>query len=211
MHSLVVDRTHQVLSNVVDIFDSLSGMWNTTTLSQARGDLAATSLGNLAFFGGGDDGNLTDIGKTIFNIVDIFNSTSQTWSTTTLSQARTLLASSSIGEIVAFGGGRDGSTESSVVDMLNVTSNIWFTASLSQLRSWLASTSSTNKIFFGGGNSSSGPSDVVDIFEMILFPFSLTQQSTSTPNSFQSPGRIFPLLSLFVLFSRENDVHCSFH
>jgi hypothetical protein len=37
-------------SNVVDIFDSLSGMWNTTTLSQARADLAATSLGNLAFF-----------------------------------------------------------------------------------------------------------------------------------------------------------------
>jgi hypothetical protein len=57
------------ISNVVDIFDSLSGKWNTTTLSQTRYYLAATSVGNLAFFGGG-----TPTSK----VVDIFNSTSQT-------------------------------------------------------------------------------------------------------------------------------------
>jgi hypothetical protein len=85
------------------------------------------------------------------NVVDIFNSTSQTWSNTTLSQARYLLAASSIGEIVAFGGGWDGPTYYSVVDMFNVTSNTWFTVNLSQSRYWLVSTSSTNKIFFGGG------------------------------------------------------------
>jgi hypothetical protein len=60
-------------SNVVDIFDSLNGMWNTTTLSQARYYLASTSLGNLAFFGGGQT-----TGNQPFNVVDIFNSTSQT-------------------------------------------------------------------------------------------------------------------------------------
>jgi hypothetical protein len=87
-------------SNVVDIFDSLSGMWNTTTLSQPREYLASTSLRNLAFFGGG----LTTEYQ-LSNVVDIFNSTSQTWSNTTLSQARSELAASSIGEIVAFGGG----------------------------------------------------------------------------------------------------------
>jgi hypothetical protein len=52
-------------------------MWNTTTLSQARRLLAATSLGNLAFFGGGQTNE-----KQSSNVVDIFNSTSQTWSTT---------------------------------------------------------------------------------------------------------------------------------
>jgi hypothetical protein len=65
-------------------------------------DLAATSLGNFAFFGGGQtNGNQTS------KIVDIFNSTSQTWNTSTLSQARYHLAASSIGEIVAFGGWND--------------------------------------------------------------------------------------------------------
>jgi hypothetical protein len=54
----------------------------------------------LAFFGGGQtNGNQSS------NVVDIFNSTSQTWSTSTLSQARYWLSASSIGEIVAFGGG----------------------------------------------------------------------------------------------------------
>jgi hypothetical protein len=83
-------------SNVVDIFDSLSGMWNTTTLSQARSHLAATSLGNLAFFGGGQKTTRNQPS----NVVDIFNSTSQTWNNTTLSQIRAgLVATSSTNKI----------------------------------------------------------------------------------------------------------------
>jgi hypothetical protein len=84
----------------------------------------------LAFFGGGQTN-----GNQPSNVVNIFNSTSQTWITATLSQARYGLASSSIGEIVAFGGGWNGSTFFSVVDMLNVTSNTWFTVTLSHPRS----------------------------------------------------------------------------
>jgi hypothetical protein len=80
----------------------------------------------LAFFGGG----LTN-GNQVSKVVDIFNSISQTWNNTTLSQTRYWLASSSIGDIVAFGGGWSGSTPFSVVDMLNVTSNTWFTVNLS--------------------------------------------------------------------------------
>jgi hypothetical protein len=101
-------------------------MWNTTTLSQARAVLGTASLGNLAFFGGGKTNR-----SQASNVVDIFNSTSQTWSTSTLSQARYLLAASSIGEIVAFGGGYGASTPYSVVDMFNVTSNTWFTTNFS--------------------------------------------------------------------------------
>jgi hypothetical protein len=86
-----------------------------------------------------------------------------------LSQSRYSLASSSIGDIVVFGGGRTGSSYSSVVDVYNITSNSWFTLNLSQPRSDLASTSSQNKIFVGGGgNINSGYSNVVDIFEFPL-------------------------------------------
>jgi hypothetical protein len=59
----------------------LSGKWNTTTLSQARHSLASTSLGNLAFFGG----ELTNGNQPASNVVDIFNSTSQTWNISALS------------------------------------------------------------------------------------------------------------------------------
>jgi hypothetical protein len=95
------------------------------SLTQPRSELAATSVGNLVLFGGGQTNGIQPS-----NVVDIFNSTSQTWNNTTLSQARSHLAASSIREIVAFGGGWDGSTIYSVVDMLNVTSNIWFTLNL---------------------------------------------------------------------------------
>jgi hypothetical protein len=57
----------------VDIYNTLNGSWSTAKLSQSRCCLAATSLGNLAFFGGG----LTNQ-KQPSNVVDIFNSTSQT-------------------------------------------------------------------------------------------------------------------------------------
>jgi hypothetical protein len=42
-----------VYSNVIDIFDYLSGKWSTSTLSQPRADLTSTSLRDLAFFAGG--------------------------------------------------------------------------------------------------------------------------------------------------------------
>jgi hypothetical protein len=112
----------------------------------------------LAFFAGGYNGGQ------LSNVVDIFNSTTQTWSIAILSQSRYWLASSTIGEIVAFGGGWNGSSYSSVVDVYNITSNSWFTLNLSQPRIFLASTSSQNKIFFGGGYNSSGYSNIVDIF-----------------------------------------------
>jgi hypothetical protein len=56
----------------------------------------------------------------------VFDVTSDRWTNATLSQARDALAATSVGEIVAFGGGWDCSTLYSVVDMFNVTSNIWF-------------------------------------------------------------------------------------
>jgi hypothetical protein len=176
------DNGSSTYSNIVDIFDSWSGMWNTTTLSQTRAYLASTSLRNLTFFGGGKtNGNQSS------NVIDIFNSTSQTWNTSTLSQARYYLASSSIGEIVAFGGGSDGSTYYLVVDMLNVTSNTWFIVNLSQPRAVLASTSSTNKIFFGGGkNSSNGSSDVIDIFEISVPSYTTIIPISSSTSSISS-------------------------
>ena len=45
------------VSNAVDLYNSASGTWSTAQLSVARAALAATSVGNVAFFAGGDTGN----------------------------------------------------------------------------------------------------------------------------------------------------------
>ena len=45
-------------SNVVDLYDSGTGRWSTAQLSQARDYLSATSVGTVAIFAGGGDGQL---------------------------------------------------------------------------------------------------------------------------------------------------------
>ena len=44
-------------SNAVDIYNNASGTWSTAQLSVPRSSLAATSVGNVAIFAGGDGGN----------------------------------------------------------------------------------------------------------------------------------------------------------
>ncbi len=46
------------VSNVVDIYDGDSGLWLTSSLSQARYDLAAASAGGQAIFAGGRTGSI---------------------------------------------------------------------------------------------------------------------------------------------------------
>ena len=48
-------------SDVVDLYDSGTGRWSTAQLSQARSDLAATSVGTVAFFAGGEGSKLLRI------------------------------------------------------------------------------------------------------------------------------------------------------
>ncbi len=56
--------------NLVDIWDSSNGMWNTTTLPQPKTWLSATSIGDYALFGPGG----------ISNIVDIWHAPTKSWS-----------------------------------------------------------------------------------------------------------------------------------
>ncbi len=44
-------------SNIVDLYDSGTGLWSTAQLSQARADLSATSVGAVAMFAGGWNGS----------------------------------------------------------------------------------------------------------------------------------------------------------
>ena len=50
----VTAGTGYQMSNVVELYNSASGTWSTAQLSVARWSLAATSVGNVAIFAGGD-------------------------------------------------------------------------------------------------------------------------------------------------------------
>ncbi len=44
------------VSNVVDLYSGITGLWSTAVLSVARSSLSATSVGNVALFAGGSNG-----------------------------------------------------------------------------------------------------------------------------------------------------------
>ena len=81
-----------------------------TSLSKARGDLAATSVGNYALFGGGSD----------LSTVDAYDTSLTRTSPTALSEARSILAATSVGNYALFGGGFPSSGSISTVDVYTV-------------------------------------------------------------------------------------------
>jgi hypothetical protein len=85
---------------------------------------SSTSSGELVFFA---DGN-TSTGPS--DRVDIYNVTSGSWTTATLSIPRSRLAATSLQNLVFFGGGLN-RAESNQVDIYNILNGSWSTATLS--------------------------------------------------------------------------------
>jgi hypothetical protein len=139
-------------------------------LSAPRGDLAATSSGNLAFFAGGQmSGSIPSAA------VDIYDAGSDAWSTAALSAPRWSLSATSVAGKVLFaggvlgppvvGGGTDG-PRSAAVDVYDTTAGTWSVTSMSQARSHLAATSVNGYALFAGGYVDSWtPSDRVDAYD----------------------------------------------
>ena len=151
---------------------------NSTALSRARGNLAATTVGNYALFGGGNSiGSRSDI--------DAYDSDLTRSTPTALSQARNGLAATTVGNYALFGGGYvDG--YSAVVDAYDQNLTRSTPTELSQARAGLAATSVGNYALFGGGSNDSYL-DVVDAYD----PYYNIQVFPETKYNFNNSGEIF--------------------
>src|SRR5258706_10992377 len=134
------------------------------TLSLARSEMVAASAGDKILFAGGK----TQAGYS--SRVDIYDVTTQRWSTAELSQARYDMAAISVGNKIFFAGGHTGFTGpgySSRIDIYDVSSNTWSMAELSEPRSGVAAATIGNKVFFaGGGVYNWHYSNKVDIYDI---------------------------------------------
>jgi hypothetical protein len=161
---LFVDR------DAVDIYDDATGQWSTGTLSAARFGYAVARVGTRVLFAGGytcattaptscDD-------QTPFATVDIYDASSGTWSTASLSEARSAAATATLGSRVFFAGGTVGALPSATVDVYDAATGQWSTASLSEPR-WAIATATigTRIIFAGGGFPRNNHSAVVDVYD----------------------------------------------
>ena len=137
-----------------------------TSLSVARQDLAATTVGDYALFGGGhyvgDDGYLVNSA-----MVDAYNKSLTRTTATSLRAARPDLAATTIGNYALFGGGRVGGSLSAVVDAYDTSLTRTTPTALSERREHLAATAVGNYALFGGGWNGSY-SAVTDAYDTSL-------------------------------------------
>jgi len=159
-----------VFKNTVDVYNIETGVWTVDHLSIARMGIAASVVGDLAFFAGGMDSTFNTTDR-----VDIYNFTTKSWSQASLSQARAYASAVTVGSKVIIAGGNtsiDYPTDR--VDIYDVSTGLWTTAALSVPRAAIenAIVVAGKAYFVGGGNfMGSGfnvPSDVIDIYDPVL-------------------------------------------
>ncbi|KAA9040849.1 hypothetical protein FW778_02065 [Ginsengibacter hankyongi] len=142
-----------------------------STLSQTRTDVAVASAGNKILFAGGY------IPGTPSSRVDIFDITTNSWTTAELSQAREGLTTAVLGNKIFFAGNYDLAEDgvshgSSHVDIYDAISDTWTTAELSYARGEMSGAVAGNKVLFAGGfNSGNGIANsypgTVDIYDVL--------------------------------------------
>lgn len=146
-------------TDVVDIYDTTTGLWTTDHLSHPRYSTNAVSCDGKIFWGGGWSSGALDV-------VDIYDASSGQWSVVNMPHLHSYPGAASAGGMVFFGGAYD---DKSAVDIYDISTDSWSTASLSQARYGLTAAAAGNKVLFGGGCSGSYGSkqyyDVVDIYD----------------------------------------------
>ena len=151
---------YDIQSSKVDIYNATSNTWSTANLSEARHRSAATSVGNKVVFAGG--GYWVNTPQNYHwvrsNVVDIFDNTTNTWTSDTLGEAREGLSATTVGSKVYFAGGETGSPNnpntSKRIDILDMATNSWSVSSLQEEKAGMASISVGNTIFWAGGYTS---------------------------------------------------------
>lgn len=167
----------------------------TASAAQITGNrtlLATAATGEWVFFGGGVFPN-----NTVSDLIDVYNSDTNAWTTATLSSARQWLSGAGFGAYAVFAGGIDGCVSSllslrfpprdslplssnTATNMVDVyTAGTWSnTDALSVARYRMASAIANGFIAFSGGyDTNTDLSDAVDLFNTVDGSWSSTTMS----------------------------------
>jgi len=147
-------------------------------LSQARFYLSATSVGNLAIFAGGEV-NYTNYNP-VFN-VDMYNMTSDTWTSSNISTGRIYASAITVGNLAMFAGGAPlgyPPYSHADVNIYDLETKSWSKMTLPLPRSQAAATSIGNQAMFGGGTIEI-PNDVPGHITASVNVFTLKSSSDS--------------------------------
>lgn len=149
------------------------------SLSVPRWFVGVASAGNLIMYAGGQSSGIA-FPPEDESIVDIYNTTTNTWSIASLSEARYGISTITVGSKIFFAGGITNFSSSSVVDIYDINTNTWSVSSLSSPRGDMACAKVGNKVLFAGGRTRSGSkSNRVDIYDLNTELWSIATLSES--------------------------------
>ncbi|MCO6493065.1 MAG: T9SS type A sorting domain-containing protein [Phaeodactylibacter sp.] len=161
--------------DLVDIIDLQSGAVDIGILSAGRTELSAVAVGTKVLFAGGfaiheiPQSPTIPVPMTAYDVVDIYDTENNTWTTAQLSVARGGMAHAVAGSKAFFAGGYLGNGEvTDVVDIYDSDTDTWTTSTLSQARAFYGGGASNgSKVFFAGGILPGDEvSKVVDIYDL---------------------------------------------
>lgn len=156
-------------SDVIDIINLNTLEQTVDQLSQPRHDISILSYENEVFFAGGSNTTFSsNIKFCPIAIIDVLNTTDNTWSIMSMPTPRAGLASISLlGKLYFAGGVTSKSLESDLVEIFDVPSGTWTTDQISEPRIFPAITTHNDKIYIAGGNNTNNDlSTVVDILDI---------------------------------------------
>ncbi len=171
--------------STVDIYDTLTQEWTIGHLSTESFYNQAVAYENQVMFAGGFQLlSLNPPSYHFSDVVDIYDLSSSSWSTSNLSEARSGIASSVVGDVALFAGGLTTNAQvSDRVDLYNFSTEEWSTTSLSEPRVFCTAVTVGNRVLIAGGtNLNNQQTAVVDIYDHDSGTWS--QDSLSAPRSF---------------------------
>jgi N-acetylneuraminic acid mutarotase len=152
----------EISTSRVDIYDVSTKTWSSNELSQPSAFLVSATLGNKIYFTGTEVPDVRNGGYKISKVVEIYDNTSNSLSTDTLSEGRMDATATTIGNKIYFAGGHDNATGRGnttrgpfkTVDVYDGATNSWSISSMSVARYSLAGIPVGNNIYWAGGYTS---------------------------------------------------------
>ncbi|MCD4697202.1 MAG: T9SS type A sorting domain-containing protein [Bacteroidales bacterium] len=136
----------------VDVFDKATGEWSVDSLSLGRAiSGGAVACGNKVFFAGGHI-HPTPSTTEYTNVIDIYDTDTDTWTIDYLSIPRCFIGAVAVGGKVYFAGGAIGEQEvTNVIDIYDTITGTWSEDTLSEKKAVFAAVAYGDKIYFAGG------------------------------------------------------------
>jgi hypothetical protein len=181
----------------IDIYDAQNNIWANISFSEAKTLVAGAAISNKIMFAGGFKKSGDYFPNNFENLVEIYEPSTNTWTSVPLSEARGGITSAVIDNKVYFAGGWN-TAPSAKIDIYDAATITWSTSTLKFLKTAITAIASGNKIYWTDGSCK------VEILNV--------QTGASSLESLSRPGEIKSVVKdnkiVFVRFgSRYFDIY----